>query len=151
MRNITVTPATIEERDWAAQLMAGSDPWITLRVSLEQCRKACLDPEYLLYVAHWDGCPCGAIVLQRRGVAGSPYVKSIAVSDEYRSRGIGARLIDFAEDLFRGEAKHIFLCVSSFNIRARKFYELHGYRAVGEFKDYIVEGASEILMHKALR
>jgi len=34
---------------------------------------------------------------------------------------------------------------------ARAFYERLGFRAVGEFQDYIIEGASEILMHKRLR
>lgn len=151
MEEIAIAPATDEERLWAAELMARSEPWITLRVSLEQCENACRDHEYLLYVAHRKGEPCGAIVLQRRGVAGSPYVKSIAVAAGYRGRGIGARLMDFAEDLFRSEAKHIFLCVSSFNRRARSFYERRGYSAVGVLKDYVIEGASEILMHKGLR
>jgi ribosomal protein S18 acetylase RimI-like enzyme len=59
--------------------------------------------------------------------------------------------MDFAEDLFRGESPHMFLCVSSFNLRARVFYERRGYRAVGEFQDYIIEGASEFLLHKRLR
>ena len=59
--------------------------------------------------------------------------------------------MEFAEDLFRREARHIFLCVSSFNTRARAFYERLGFCAVGEFQDYIIEGASEILMHKRLR
>ncbi len=151
MADIMIAPATGDEREWAAGLMAESEPWITLQVSLEQCRTACCDPEYLLYIAHLDGKPCGVIVLQRRGVAGSPYVKSIAVSADYRDCGIGDRLMEFAEDLFRGKARHIFLCVSSFNARARRFYERRGFQAVGEFKDYIVEGASEILMHKDLR
>lgn len=145
-----ITLATDEEREWAAELLAGSEPWITLRVTLEQCRKACCDDAYLLYVARRRDRPCGAIVLQRCGVAGSPYVKSIAVAAAYRGRGVGAALMEFAEDLFRGEARHIFLCVSSFNTRARSFYERLGYRSVGEFKDYIIEGASEILMHKSL-
>lgn len=131
--------------------MARSDPWITLGVSPEQCRLACRSPEYLVYVARLEGKPCGAIVLQKSGVAGSPYVKSIIVADPFRGRGLGARLMEFAEDLFRREARHIFLCVSSFNTRARTFYERLGFRAVGEFQDYVIEGASEILMHKRLR
>jgi RimJ/RimL family protein N-acetyltransferase len=40
--------------------------------------------------------------------------------------------------------------VSSFNERARRLYERHGYAAAGELKDYIVEGVSETLMHKRL-
>lgn len=59
--------------------------------------------------------------------------------------------MEFAENLFREEARHLFLCVSSFNARARSFYERRGYQAVGELEDYVIEGASEILMHKRLR
>ena len=49
------------------------------------------------------------------------------------------------------EARHLFLCVSSFNHRAYAFYERQGYSPVGVLEDYVVEGASEILMHKRLR
>jgi ribosomal protein S18 acetylase RimI-like enzyme len=149
--SVTIGPATEEEREWTASLMARSEPWITLGASLGGCRESCRDPEYLLYVARGEGRPRGAILLQRRGVASSPYVKSIVVDPEHRGRGVGAALLDFAENLFRGEARHLFLCVSSFNRRARSFYERRGYSRVGELEDYVVEGASEILMHKRLR
>jgi len=148
---VTIAPATEEERDWVAALLAGSEPWITLGATAEECRRSCRDAEYLLYLAHCDGRPCGAILLQRRGVASSPYVKSIAVEAHWRGAGVGSGLMEFAEDLFREEARHLFLCVSSFNARARSFYERRGYRAVGELEDYIIDGASEILMHKRLR
>ncbi len=151
MEKLEIISATEEERNWAAELLACSEPWITLQVTLDQCRQACRDPEYLVYIARCGGVLCGAVVLQRRGVASSPYVKSIAVAAEFRDRGIGAALMEFAENHFKPVAKHIFLCVSSFNPRARAFYERLGYRAVAEFKDYIIEGASEMLMHKRLR
>jgi ribosomal-protein-alanine N-acetyltransferase len=151
MDSIEIRSATEEEREWAAELMADSDPWITLGRGLEQCRTACSQPDRMLFVAHSGTKPCGFILLQRRGIAGSPYIQSIAVAPDHRSEGIGGRLLQFAEDLFRSESKHIFLCVSSFNTRARALYERHGYAAVGEFKDYIIRGASEILMHKRLR
>lgn len=150
-QSLAIAPATEEERDWAASLMARSEPWITLGASLEDCRQSCHDPEYVLYIAHGDGRPRGAILLQRRGVAGSPYVKSIAVDPEHRSQGVGTALLEFAETLFRDEARHLFLCVSSFNRRAYSFYERQGYSAVGVLEDYVIESASEILMHKRLR
>jgi ribosomal protein S18 acetylase RimI-like enzyme len=146
-----IAPATEAERDWLASLLARSEPWLTLGATEEDCRSACRDSEYLLYVAHRDGRPCGAISLQRRGVAGSPYVKSIVVEESDRSAGVGSALLRFAEDLFRREARHVFLCVSSFNRRARSFYERHGYRAVAELRDYVIDGADEVLMHKRLR
>lgn len=138
------------ERDKASLLLAGSEPWITLGITADQCRKTCHDPEYRVYMAYTDHKPSGIIILDPRGVAGSPYMKSIAVYPEFRGQGIGAALLAFAESLFRGKAGHMFLCVSSFNSRAQKFYETHGYQVVGEFKDYIIEGKSEILMHKKL-
>lgn len=150
MRNIVINLAEDEERNWAAKLLSESDPWITLGVGYEKCYKACHDNDYLTYIAHIENKACGVLILHRRGVAGSPYLKTIAVSDDHRSSGVGKALVEFAENLFRPEAKHFFLCVSSFNKRAQSFYERLGYEKVGEFKDYIIEGESEILMHKRL-
>jgi ribosomal-protein-alanine N-acetyltransferase len=147
---LTIEPASADEREWAAALMAHSEPWITLRRGLEQCRIACRRPEYLLFVAHLSGRPCGFVLLHPRGVAGSPYLASIAVAEEFRGAGVGTRLLNFVEQIFRPQARHLFLCVSSFNQRARALYERHGYRVVGELKDYVIDGTSEFLMHKPL-
>ncbi len=151
MGPVLITAATEAEKEWAAGVMAGSEPWITLGRDLQSCLEICRRSEYQVFVSRKDGQLCGFVVLVRRGVAGSPYVASIAVADGFRGSGIGSRLLDFAEDLFRETARHIFLCVSSFNVRARALYERRGYEAVGEFKDYVIDGASEILMHKRLR
>ena len=148
---LQIQRATDEERDWASELLAGSEPWITLRSTVEQCRKVCWDSDYSLYIAHLDNNPCGLILLHPKGLASSPYIKSIAVADNYRRRGVGASLMEFAENYFRKESKHLFLCVSSFNTKAKHFYEHIGYLPVGEFKNYVSEGASEILLHKRLR
>jgi ribosomal protein S18 acetylase RimI-like enzyme len=150
MENIDIHLANEKEKDLAAHLLAASEPWITLRITEDQCMKNCHDPEYLLYMAYKNYNPAGIIILDPHGVAGSPYVKSIATFPEFRGQGVGTKLLSFAEDLFRDRAKHIFICVSSFNHRARKLYEKYGFQAVGEFKDYIIEGASEILMHKRI-
>lgn len=147
---ITIAAAMDHEREWCAQLMAGADPWVALGRGLDECRSVCRHPEYLLLVAHAQREPCGFILLHPRGVAGSPYVASIAVAQRYRGQGIGTLLLDYAEARFRSSARHIFLCVSSFNGRARRLYERRGYAVVGELKDYVIEGASEILMHKRL-
>ncbi len=146
-----INGATSEERNWAAELLAGSEPWITLGTTLEQCRKVCWNPEYLVCIAHLNDIACGLIILHPSGLASSPYIKSVAVADAYRNLGVGSRMIAFAENHFRNNSKHIFLCVSSFNKLAGKFYEGLGYRRVGEFKDYVIDGADEILFHKSLR
>jgi ribosomal protein S18 acetylase RimI-like enzyme len=108
---LEIGPATDAEREWSAQLMARSEPWTRLGRDLGACRVACGREGYLLLVARESQRPCGFILLHPRGAMGSPYVASIAVAEQERGRAIGTRLLDFAEQQFRAEARHIFLCV----------------------------------------
>jgi ribosomal-protein-alanine N-acetyltransferase len=148
---IAIGEATDDEREWAARTMAGSDPWIRLGRGLEACRAACTRPGYELWVARSAGQPLGFALVHPRGVAGSPYLASIAVGEAARGQGVGARLLAFVEERFRPASRHFFLCVSSFNAGARRLYERLGYEPVGLLKDYVIDGADEVLMHKWLR
>jgi ribosomal-protein-alanine N-acetyltransferase len=149
-KHLEITPAESNGCEWAASLMASCDPWKTLGRDLPACLQVFQDRTALPFVARLDGERCGFLVLRRRGLADSPYIKSIGVAEEFRNHGIGRRLIAFAENLYRGEARSLFVCVSSFNPRARSLYESLGYHAVGEFSGYIVPGHSEVLLEKRL-
>jgi len=146
---LEIAPAEEAELEWCARLMASSDPWITLGRAYGACLERVRRAGSEVLVARRGGHPQGFVLLEPRGVAGSPYIASIAVAPEVRSGGVGSALVARAEGRYP-EARHMFLCVSSFNGRARALYERLGYRAVGELPDYIVDGASEILMHKRL-
>ncbi|HEY6975592.1 MAG TPA: GNAT family N-acetyltransferase [Chitinophagaceae bacterium] len=148
--SLQILPALDEECDRAAELFASSEPWKTLGITYENANAMCHDPRYLVYIAHIEHKPCGVIILDPRGVAGVPYIKSILVEEKYRSHGIGAALIAFAENFFKQTSPHLFLCVSSSNQRARSFYERLNYRVIGELRDHIKEGESEILMYKRI-
>jgi len=150
IEKIEIHHATPEERHWTAYLLAESEPWVTLGVTFDQCLNTCTDPEYLLFIAHAGKFPCGAVVFDPRGMASSPYIKSIVVASEFRGQKVGAGLLHYAENYARNISAHMFLCVSSFNTMARSFYIAQGYTAVGELKDYIIPGASEIIMYKHL-
>ena len=147
--NVTIGEATGDERVWCGRLMAASEPWITLKRGEEACLRAALDPDYVTLVARSGGSPVGFARFHPKGVAGSPYLASIAVAEEARGRGVGAALLEEGERRFAG-ARWMFLCVSSFNVRAKALYERRGYRAVGELPDYVVDGFSEVLMVKRL-
>lgn len=150
MADVTVADATPDERVWCGRLMASSEPWLTLKRGEDSCVAAATDPDYVTLVARApDGAPLGFARLHPRGVAGSPYLASIAVAAEARGRGVGSVLLAACERRFAG-SRWIFLCVSSFNARARALYERHGYRQVGDLPDYVVDGLSEILMVKRL-
>ena len=145
---VTVAPATDADRSWAAALLAGQEPWITLGVSYESCLRNCSDPDLHLYIAHSGPHRCGILLMHPKGFAGSPYIKSIATDPERRNTGAGLVMMHFAEERYGHLTGHLALCVSSFNTRAKLFYERLGYVQVGELQDYIMKGASEILMVK---
>jgi ribosomal protein S18 acetylase RimI-like enzyme len=149
MDALEIGEATAAEREWCARLMAESEPWITLGRSLDVLLPAALDTEYVVLVARRAGAPCGFVRIHPRGVAGSPYVASVAVAGSERGRGVGTALLDATEARYP-MARYVFLCVSDFNVRARALYERHGYRLVGALPDYVVEGRAELLMAKRL-
>jgi ribosomal protein S18 acetylase RimI-like enzyme len=143
-----ITAAFGDDHEWAARLMAASDPWVTLGRGLEACRATCHRPEFTQFIAREGDQRCGVVLVDPRGLAGSPYLVSIAVMPDWRGRGAGAALLGHCERVAAQTSRHFFLCVSSFNTRAQTFYLRQGYRLVGEFDDYLIEGASERLMYK---
>jgi len=148
---IQIAAATPDEYAWCARLMASTEPWITLGRDLAACREALARPGTELFVAHdrKTELPAGFVLLAAYGMAASPYVASVAVAAEAQGRGVGSQLLRFAEQHFTGRG-HLFLLVSSFNHRAQHFYRKHGYEFIGELRDYIVPGQSELIFHKGL-
>ena len=148
---IDVVAAAPDDYAWCAELMASSEPWITLKRDVVACRAALSRPGTELFLARRQegGAPEGFILLSPYGLAGSPYIASVAVAAEARGQGVGSQLLSFAERNFHGR-EHLFLLVSSFNRQAQELYRRHGYEQVGELKDYCVAGYAELILHKAL-
>jgi ribosomal-protein-alanine N-acetyltransferase len=136
-----------EEAEACARMMAESEPWITLGRGYEESLTILTDPSREVSLAVDDGETVGFVVLEMKG-AFTGYVKSIFVSPQYRGGGVGTRLMAFAEERVFRERPNVFLCVSEFNEGARRFYERLGYEEVGELKDYLVRGHSEVLLRK---
>jgi ribosomal protein S18 acetylase RimI-like enzyme len=149
MEPIRIQPAQGADFEWCAHLMAGNEPWITLRQDLGACRSKLRRPGCELFIAREGSERQGFILLLPFGLAGSPYISSVAVEARARGRGLGTRLVEFAEERYAAR-RHIFLCVSSFNQRAQALYRRLGYERIAEFPDYVVEGHSELLFHKKL-
>jgi ribosomal protein S18 acetylase RimI-like enzyme len=150
MPAVMIRKAAGDDARWAAGLMSASDPWVTLGRGFDACLAACTSPLDILDVAASGGARCGFVLTRPAGVAGAPYIVSIAVAPAFRNQGVGAALLDHVEETYRGRSRHLFLCVSSFNPHARRFYERHGFDAVGTLKAFLIEDADEILMHKRL-
>lgn len=132
-----------------AQMMAGSEPWITLKRDYQSAVDTLSDPVKEVYLAVSGDEITGYVIINMSG-AFIGYIQTVCVSPAWRGNGIGTRLIQFAEDRILRETPNVFICVSSFNPQARKLYERLGYQIIGEMLDYTVSGHSEFLLRKTI-
>ncbi len=137
------------EVEVCARMMASSEPWITLRRNYEESITTLTISSKEVYLAIANGEIAGFIILNMQG-AFIGYIQTVCVAPEWRSRGIGTKLLAFAEERILGETPNVFMCVSSFNQKAQRLYHRLGYEVVGKLKDYITAGHSEILLRKTI-
>ena len=135
------------EAHTCATIMATTDPWVTLGRTFDKCLETARDTTLERYVAVSDREIVGFILVAMQGTF-TGYIKSIAVRDDWRGRGVGTSLLRFAEDRIFRERANVFICVSSFNPRAHALYERLGYQTVGDLRDFIARGYDERLMRK---
>lgn len=152
------------------------EPWVTLDVTKEKLLAACRqDHERLRYVMAAGETLIGTVMfrvknanayLAARGGAGAllehhnvsseealpdaAYINILAVFPPQQGKAHGAQLLQFAETQCAPHVPHLYLCVSDFNVAARRFYEIHGYTEVGRIPDCIKRGYAEIIMLKAI-
>jgi ribosomal-protein-alanine N-acetyltransferase len=131
-----------------ARLMVETEPWITLRRDFESALGLVTDRTKEVYVARAGRELTGHVVVNMHGPFAG-YIQALVVGPEWRGRGIGARLLSFAEERIFRESPNVFLCVSGFNEQAQRFYARLGYERIGELKNYVIAGESEFLMRKS--
>ncbi len=138
------------EAHTCAAFMTAIDPWLTLGTTPEAIVRAMTNPARETHIAAQepDGPAVGVLVLHLDGLLHG-YIQLLAVHPSAQGHGLGARLVRFAEERIFPERPNVFLCVSSFNHRAQKFYQRLGYTRVGELPDHIIKGHSELLLRKS--
>lgn len=136
------------DRAWAADVMAASEPWLTLRRGRADALKLLRNPRKQCFVVRC-GERAGFLVLDLNGPLGG-YIQTIGVAPEMRGRGIGSAALRWAEARIFKKHRNVLLCVSSFNRGAQRLYRRAGYEVVGRLRDYVVAGHDEILMRKTL-
>ena len=149
MKNLLEIKPMAAEADTCARLMAGLEPWKTLKRGFAECRKLFSDAAFEKFIAAVDGRFAGFLVIGMEG-AFIGYIKAVCVAPEFRGKGVGRTIIRYAEQRIFSESPNVFLCVSSFNRNAKRFYLRLGYKVIGELKDYVIKGHSEILMRKSI-
>ena len=144
-----VHTATLDDAAWCAALMATSEPWITLQRDEKEALKQLADPAKELYVVTRHDQRLGFALIDLQGPF-SGYIQSICVAPNVRRRRLGTALLRFAEKRILRDRPNVFMCVSSFNHDAQRLYEREGYVRVGELTNFIIPGASEIVLRKTV-
>lgn len=151
---VDATPADFEA---LADLMAESPLWQRYggaRLSaLHTLRVALLEGDVLLVCRPApDVPPVGlAWLIRTRILNFGAYLRLLLVGESYLGRGLGERLLRAAEARLSDGSNHLYLLVTRDNSGARRFYERHGYRHVGDLPELVLPGIDEALYHKALR
>ncbi len=135
------------------EIVAASDPWKRLGEGIDfSTLLSSGAPYFRAYVLIADGQTAGFIVFSSDPVfAQGGYLRALGVAPSKRRRGIGKKLLAFAEKTASRRSRNFYLCVSSFNRRAQAFYKALGYAKVGIIPELIVPGASEYIFWKRLR
>lgn len=139
-----------EDIDACARMMATSEPWITLKRTVDVLRPIIADPEKELHVVRDSMGIAGFVLLDLRGLLNG-YVQTLCVREDRRRSGLGAALLTAAECRIFDQSANVFLCVSSFNPDAQKFYARMGYERIGPLREIVVTGHDEILLRKTIR
>jgi len=136
-----------EDIETCAHIMASSDPWLRLGLDLATCRRILCQAEREPWAACLGDALAGFVVLNFKGPFVG-YVQLLGVAAPHRGLGMGAALLAHAERCIFERTHNVFICVSSFNETAQRFYARHGYQAVGRLEDFLVAGHDELLLRK---
>jgi len=133
-------------------------PWV---IDIE--RQVFNEHDPFFYMQFYETCSDGFIVAQVNGfvvgfVVGFLYsettgrIFSLAVHPSYQNRKLGSALLKDIIQVFRRiGVSEIILEVRKGNVKARKFYERHGFHETGVVEKYYNDGESACMMRLKMR
>jgi [ribosomal protein S18]-alanine N-acetyltransferase len=130
-----------------AQMLVTTEPWITLQLTFDRAVARLNDARYEISAVRDDAGVAAFIVLDMHGLL-SGYIQTVCVRSDRRGEGLGSALIRWAEERIFRDSPNVFICVSSFNPRARQLYERLGFEQVGILRAFGVAEHDELLLRK---
>ncbi len=80
-----------------------------------------------------------------------PYLQILAVLPGFQGRYLGSAILEWMEREARmQESRQLWLCVTTYNTRARAFYERFGFKEAAVVDKLATEVSDEVLMRKRL-
>lgn len=147
--NNTTIVLTTDAADFAicAKMMSVTDPWIALGIDYDHCLKSFDGSHREVFLLKKEGEIIGFVIIQPQGTF-KGYIQTLAINDAHRGAGLGTLLLQFCQERILQYSPNIFICVSSFNTKAVELYNRFGFELIGELKDFVKTGFTELLLRK---
>ena len=92
--------------------------------------------------------PAGAVSIRSPFLKG-PYLELLAILPAFQNQGIGGDIVAwFEQEGVRAGARNLWVCASSFNTQALRFYQRHGFHRAATLPGLVFDGYDEILLRK---
>ncbi|NHJ49385.1 MAG: GNAT family N-acetyltransferase [Asgard group archaeon] len=152
MVDITIRKMIKEDIDPCVKMTITSFPWTTFGLKYKSAEKFFLDrlesDNKEVYVAIFNQEVVGFIAI-KKDILFANYIRRIVVREDIRSKGIGAMLMKFIEELtLESGLPNVFLITTTVNKKAVEFYEKNGYKIIGTLPDFIKLGIDEYIFWK---
>jgi ribosomal protein S18 acetylase RimI-like enzyme len=130
--------------------IAAMEPWSVMNYPAEQLAAflAGEDSGATRYLVRVNESDAGAVSVRHPWLKG-PYLELLALLPQAQAQGIGSHIMAwFERTALEHRARNLWVCASSFNARALRFYERHGYRRAATLPGLVADGYDEILLRK---
>jgi GNAT superfamily N-acetyltransferase len=149
--NLQLQPIDAAAAQGLAATMITLDPWRTLGTDPAKLADflTATDPHCHRRLICHGGEIAGVAGVRNPWLYG-PYLALLAVFPDHQGGGIGSAVLDWMEAQARATASNLWVCVSSFNLRAQTFYQRHGFAAVARLDALVHAEHGELLLRKRL-
>ena len=141
------------EQSSCASLAAGIaaiEPWSVMNYPAETLAAFLARPDggVSRYVVSVNGEEAGVVSVRHPWLKG-PYLELLALLPEAQNHGIGSSIMAWFESAgLKHGARNLWVCASSFNARALRFYERHGFARTATLPGLVADGYDEVLLRK---
>jgi GNAT superfamily N-acetyltransferase len=133
-----------------AEAIVAMPPWSVMAYPAEALARflAAADDGAWRFLLEVDGVEAGAVSIRFPWLKG-PYLELLALLPPFQRQGIGAGILTWFENEASAlGARNVWVCASSFNDGALRFYERHGFRPAATLRGLVADGYDEILLRK---
>jgi ribosomal protein S18 acetylase RimI-like enzyme len=146
----TLSPLLPEDCPPLAAAIVAMEPWSVMNYPADRLNEFLVTPDggVTRCLIEIGGEKAGVIAVRYPWLKG-PYLELLALLPPFQGKGIGGTLFArFEREAAAREARNLFVCASSFNERALRFYRRHGFRDLAVLPGLVAEGYDEILLRK---